>query len=403
MRAYLVGVTGAAIGLVAFLTGSCALDRNGSIPGDAAAGGASTGPSTGGEVMMACDTAADCPAPDEGCGEPHCNASHTCVPELEGPGTPCSGGICDGSGNCVECIDASMCAPGQCTCSPDCAQTGGESCMGGTCTMVRTMQCGAFVCNAAGTQCLDSCTNNTGCSPGHHCNAMGLCVPPEPDGAPCGENSDCLNEHCDQNFCCNVSCDGTCERCDLPNLEGTCSPLAALSMEVTCPTGVCEGDGSCLACGEDLVPPGGGVPPADACNLPDNVTTGVCPINCNGTTCTITCQESQDCQSGTITCPPDYACVVQCLGDDSCHSAAIECPESYACDVQCPGGQGRCRDAIVTCPSLGTCHLQCDGQNTCQDTDFNCGLNSCDIDCPNGGNGQQINCAQSCSCTGGCP
>jgi hypothetical protein len=43
------------------------------------------------------------------------------------------------------------------------------------------------------------------------------------DGVACESSTQCVSDHCAQNFCCNESCDQACKACNRPNLAGTCT------------------------------------------------------------------------------------------------------------------------------------------------------------------------------------
>ena len=75
------------------------------------------------------------------------------------------------------------------------------------------------------------------------------------DPEECDEPSDCEGDPCVDGFCCDSPCDAVCVACNLPGLEGTCSPVSAGSdPDDDCPeedpstcgtTGVCDGAGAC--------------------------------------------------------------------------------------------------------------------------------------------------------------
>jgi hypothetical protein len=65
-------------------------------------------------------------------------------------------------------------------------------------------------------------------------------------GAACGEAAECLSGACVDGLCCEGACDGLCESCALPGLEGTCAPHApGLDPDLECGGGVCDGAGAC--------------------------------------------------------------------------------------------------------------------------------------------------------------
>src|SRR6202012_2484382 len=62
------------------------------------------------------------------------------------------------------------------------------------------------------------------CSSGHYCVA-GQCKAQNPDGTACRADDQCVNGHCVDGLCCNTSCDGQCEACDVTTAKGTCTPV----------------------------------------------------------------------------------------------------------------------------------------------------------------------------------
>ena len=51
--------------------------------------------------------------------------------------------------------------------------------------------------------------------------------PPAPDGAPCLDPNDCVSGNCVADLCCDQPCNGSTQRCDLPDSAGTCVDLPA--------------------------------------------------------------------------------------------------------------------------------------------------------------------------------
>ncbi len=149
----------------------------------------------------------------------------------------------------------------------------------------------------------------------------------------CKVNAECESVHCVDGFCCDKPCSGTCEACNVPKLEGTCSPIPA------------------------------GTDPAAEC--PDK---GPCVSTCNGKgACSPVCGEVG----------------AACSGESDCRIA--HCVDGYCCDVLCSGlceacnvagHEGTCtpvpagKDPAGECDAAApsTCQLNgfCDGKGLCQ-------------------------------------
>jgi len=149
----------------------------------------------GGDGGSNCD---HCPGEDTTCAWRVCDSG--CDMENAAAGTPCTengGVICDGSGNCIECLT-----------EEDCTEPG--------------------------DQCISNwCGNPTG----------GV-------GDPCDTPADCLNGNCpfEDKICCDVACNGTCESCvgaKTCGTDGTCAPIVAgTNPDGECTSGSCFG-GAC--------------------------------------------------------------------------------------------------------------------------------------------------------------
>lgn len=142
-------------------------------------------------------------APDDGnpCTEETCKGwtpHHDPLPAR----TPCMGGkLCDGNGNCVDCLDDAGCGAGK-VCSPE-----------GTCV-------------ACCANCSKKCK-----------------------GDACGGDSECASGHCNDGVCCDIQC-GECRTCNKPGFQGTCKNVVAYGEDP--PDGclhiqdeMCNGNGKC--------------------------------------------------------------------------------------------------------------------------------------------------------------
>lgn len=133
-------------------------------------------------------------------------------------GTPCATGVCNGNGNCVECLSPTNCDDGN-PCTFD-------ICISGVCSHIPA---------PAGTPC-----------PGGFCDGMGGCVQcllP----ANCDDGDPCTVEVCINGVCGHIPVD-----CDDGNpctldicTNGVCSHIFAPNTTL-CPTGHCNGMGLCI-------------------------------------------------------------------------------------------------------------------------------------------------------------
>jgi hypothetical protein len=153
-----------------------------------------------------CLVDAHCGAPEE-CAVPTCAvAAGTCSDVPKSSGTPCSTGVCDGSGTCVACV-----APSDCPLQPD-------PCLTRTCT---SNMCGTGF-STSGTTC--------GAMMDDACNGAGTCV----DCVDAGDCTELVVGECQVAQC---------------NAANTCV-VGSKPMLTPCTTGgtVCDGGGACVAC-----------------------------------------------------------------------------------------------------------------------------------------------------------
>ncbi len=138
-----------------------------------------------------------------------------------------------------------------------------------------------------------------------------------PVGAGCFNTGDCASGSCVDGYCCSTACSGQCSACNLPGLEGQCSPVlgAPRGGRPAC-TGAQDDCGQCG--GNDLDTCGmaeGAACSKDGCSNGHFSTSGVCA---NGT-----------CSGGSVSCEPylcnPYGCNTECNGSLGCFSNAYYC------------------------------------------------------------------------------
>lgn len=128
-------------------------------------------------------------------------------------GTSCPGGVCDGNGTCVSCLDSSHCGGG-------------------------TMVCVGSICV---NRCADGAQNygEIGVDCGGGCAGCG-------NGTACTAGNDCGSGVCSGGVCCNQACDGACQSCAMPGSVGQCTPHGKFTQVDGCTgTQACNGGGVC--------------------------------------------------------------------------------------------------------------------------------------------------------------
>lgn len=327
--------------------------------------------------------------------------------------------LCTADSRCVQCL-----AP------TDCPTFGGEglacddpiTCQGsrgdrtcsasGTCGTVSgvpddractsdtlALECGLFrdiYCTGEEAQtpprCPERCTSDAECDPGAHCDGM-TCVPTLPPGAPCARTPECGGGRlCVDGVCCTSACSGTCARCNLPGLEGTCSAIpfgadpdaecgavdcngwfagfegASCRRRASVADGACDGTGACLdaswycprqgagavtlTCDGECQSPTGGTCLAMTPGMCTNLDRG--PRSCGVGACRRTVAW---CSGGVANvCTPGTPAAEICNDvDDDCDGVTDEgcdddgdgyCDASipYVGSFRCPNGPGDCND-----------------------------------------------------------
>ena len=168
----------------------------------------------------------------ERCNLPGTVGSCEAVPAGADPDNECDGqdpstcgrtGACSGTrGRCQIYPSGTICRDQSCATN---TRQNARSCDGnGTCVTPTpaTATCVPFGCNAAGSDCLASCTQAADCSPGYAC-AAGVCK--RAQGTSCGADTDCASGFCASGVCCESRCGGSCERCNGPARAGFCDTL----------------------------------------------------------------------------------------------------------------------------------------------------------------------------------
>jgi hypothetical protein len=309
-----------------------------------------------------------------------CDAASVCTNAPKPVGKPCTA-----SGQC----QSGFCIDGVC-CSTACNQTCyscGQPTFEGTCRAIPAGlpdRSATTLCDAANQYCTGSGTCGTN---------------KKPNGGTCAAATECGSNFCVDGTCCNSTCLGTCQACNVAGKLGSCVNVAAGSQD-TMATTTCGGVQYCDAagtCQSGLKPNGA------TCGSMAECGSGKCV---DGVCCDATC--SDGCWScnlpslagtcsrimtggtdGTACAAPNY-CTAQsmcttgkkpngatCATDNECGSNY--CVDKTCCETACGGTCQTCANATGTCNlvaagmdprmnckgSHATCAGTCDGQGAC--------------------------------------
>jgi hypothetical protein len=225
-------------------------------------------------------------------------------------GSACTEGQRCGSGHCVD---------GVC-CDTDCAaachscvasQTGGAD---GTCAPVSGL-----------TDADGGCNNG-------YCEA-GQCLPRKADGEACGALGECASRNCIDGVCCDATCSGQCEACDVTGSIGTCTPVDGA------PRG---GRAACIDNGDECAGTCDGVD-RSACTYPVGSTACGVPACADGAAQTSSCDGAGVCAADPpVQCSPfacgATACETSCTTDPQCGEGFICEPETGNCVPEMAAG-----------------------------------------------------------------
>ncbi len=267
------------------------------------------------------------------------------------------GGYCDGNttATCAYPDALLTCRGATCT---DGVATKVAGCNGaGACPVPTHENCSPYTCD--GDACRSRCSNTSECHSGFWCTPQGSCVPHNGLGEQCLVDSQCGSNHCVDGLCCDTSCTGQCEACDLAGSLGRCAPVAgaphgkraACGSDGSLCGGLCDGtnsaacaypgdetvcrEASCsdLAQTEEASCDGAG-------HCPAIVRSSCVPYICGGDACKDECASSSDCIASHW-CSPEKRCIPRekvagsCGGDVECLSGY--CIDGLCCDSDCHG------------------------------------------------------------------
>lgn len=281
-----------------------------------------------------CGKAEDC-GPAASCMIANCDlAAGECRPQNAAARTRCTGGLCDGQGNCRQCLDA----------EEDCPPVGA---------------CQVRFCSPDNGRCEPApARSNTPCGNGGYCDGEGQCDSCRPGERMCNGDS-----------------------------VMTCKSDGQGYTSSSCPNGqMCTGEGDCVECITDL----------DCNHLTEGCKVGECSRNrcttgdaTNGKRCTTGGGQPGTCSSGTCNCTRQ--CSGKQCGSDGCGGECGECAPTETCRTNgrcecvkqcagrdcgndgCGGVCGTCRDGDVCRGGQCECQPQCSGKE--------CGRDGCGDDC----------------------
>jgi hypothetical protein len=264
-------------------------------------------------------------------------------------------GMCDGNGACrMYWPFGTSCGQSQCN-----TQTNGvigSACDGlGTCKQTNGASCSPYLCTN-GT-CPNACTLDTDCVPSAYCSPSGTCQSKKPGAAPCTSGRECAMGFCVDGVCCDRTCQGQCEACDVANNVGTCSSV--LSGPPHGARAACTGVG--LACGGECRGS------SAACTYPPQGT--ACGSTCTNALATVsTCDGAGKCSASAAQA---------CAGNLQCDATTGKCKTACATDADCTGG--------FVCGADHTCGARggatCDGDHVVKNpggADVDCAPYKCD-------------------------
>ncbi len=375
--------------------------------GGAGTGGAGTGGGQGG----GCAAAADCPAPSDACSVATCTAG-VCGTASAPKGTlamkdsppNCHAKFCDGMGQSQEAVDptnvpvsSDPCQVGTCD-----DVTGAPGTTPAAAGAACTSATGGKVCDGSGN-CVE-CLHDSDCPAGHKCGVLNTCMgPPCMDGVLDGNETDVdcgggTCPPCGVGLMCKVGTDCT---------SGACDALVHTCLGPQCSDGVKDGNetdvdcgGSCGACAvgkgcavdqDCLSEACDGVSLTCAANqCVDHQKDGTeTDVDCGGGTCPLcalgkTCGNGGDCASNY--CNPSHQCaaVNQCVNQTD-----VGCGGGGACP---PCALGKMCQVLTDCVSMAcdAVTLVCvsdhcfDHAEDGDETDLDCGGPTCVARCTSG-------------------
>ncbi len=304
------------------------------------------------------------------------------------PASECSGAVsCNGAGACGYFANGASCSLGaECT-SGNCVD--GVCCntaCSGTCQACNVAgSVGACSSIASGQDPANECANGA-------CSGAGTCK--SDNGQACAAGSACLSGNCIDGVCCNTTCSGTCQACNVAGSVGTCSnipfgqdPANECVGLVFCSMGACAPLGGGSICSQNAECASGNCVDGVCCNTACGGTCQACNLAGSNGTCTnipANSDPSNEC-NGATNCNGAGACSL--LAQGSACGAAGECStgfcvDGFCCNSACTGLCKSCSGAY-NLNGDGICgNIECaDPQNECSGAATCVGNGTCGANC----------------------
>ncbi|MFO0745824.1 MAG: MopE-related protein [Myxococcota bacterium] len=311
-----------------------------------------------------CDEASDCVS--DHCTNGHCCSGDVCCAVAgDCPAAFSTPPACDDATTCRGTKDVATCVAFACGTALDVADDSACS------ASVTSKDCGPYPsvrCNGAVDQtspaCATSCQGNADCDANAYCRS-GVCVPDEPDGGACSDDSQCQAAHCQNHFCCSG---GDC--CSGPNNGPIDCPSALYANAPSCDSpSTCQGSRKDPVCVAHVCTLGPTLPDDVACAAGSEASfCGLYPsVFCPGghdqasPSCASSCGGDQDCDPGAFcqggVCKPDLTAGSTCSAQNQC-ATGLTCVDGVCCTSACGGACRRCESS-----GNGTCGFVGDGQD----------------------------------------
>jgi hypothetical protein len=221
------------------------------------------------------------------------------------------------------------------------------TCEGGQVTTSAVQKCEPYVCFDTAT-CRNKCLQDSHCDPDYYCGlpagqTSGTvdCQEQLQQGTECDRARQCASGFCVDGVCCNSSCEGQCQACDVDGFVGVC---------VQVPSGPPHNIGSSanrVACD------GAGGDCEGECKSSTNACTYE-PHECGDSTCDAGTRSFGMCHvEANGTCTPQ----MESCGDYACDDAGKSCVADGTCTTT-----AQCADGAVCILSTGNCTVVSDPQ-----------------------------------------
>lgn len=279
---------------------------------------------------------------DQYCGSGHCEDR-----DSSGVGLCCDRAC----GVCESCLSSKRTGLPDGQCGPVAAETDPDNeCVDPTCTagvqtgnecdgkgacVTADIDCITYACSTVGDRCNLTCKADADCAPDSFCDTtVHQCFGNRANGTACIADTQCKTRNCVDGVCCNSTCPGQCEACDVPTHPGTCTAVADAPHGTKRKQCTDNQDACAGTCDGQHRP---------SCTYPGGTT------NCKTSTCAANDSEQPYVCDGTGTCVEGAP--IACGGNFACIDTG--CKTGCASEADCTAGfvcsGGKC------IPNNGTC------------------------------------------------